>query len=63
MSTFNVELIHQDGSVELVEHIDDMFVKDDILHLWFRGFNMTFRYNEHRGSYPLVGIRRYRVVE
>lgn len=63
MTLFNVELIHQDGTEELITAVDDMTVKDGMLHLWFRGYNMSFRYDEHRGSYPLVGIRRYRIVE
>lgn len=60
---YDVEITFNDGVQEIVPGVDDVFVKDDVLHIWFRGFNQISRQNRHLGSYPLVGIRRYRIVE
>lgn len=58
MSIFEVEIVFNDLTTEIVHNVDDITLKDNVLHLWGGGY-YTYK---HLASYPLVNIRRYRKI-
>jgi len=58
-----VEITHLDGELEYAEG-DDVTVRDNVLHVWNRHYNTgsSYLYDEHAGSWPLVSIKRWKVV-
>jgi len=54
-----IEIIYVDGhSMELVERVDGYEINDGVLHVWHQSV-----YREDLGNWPLINLRRYRVIK
>ena len=55
-----IEIEYKDNPlvILLVEHVDGYEIKDGVLHVWHQSVR-----REDLGNWPLISIRRYRVIK
>ena len=62
MAYFDLEITHLDGTTELIERADRLYLGDGVLDVFQRQSQFT-PFENHLGSFPLASIRKYRKIE